>query len=130
MRIGEVASLTGIPASAIRYYETEGIIERPARDLNGYRRYTAAAIEKLLLVRDAQRLGFSLEIIRGLFLRDGRCSMSVTVMHISQRLEELERIEASLQTQRSELLNLRKTLEDSLRAGTEPVFDRNYWLAP
>ncbi|TKI03482.1 MerR family transcriptional regulator [Martelella alba] len=130
MKIGDVVRRTGIPASAIRYYEAQGMIERPVRDDNGYRHYGEAVVERLQLVRDAQQLGFSLETIRGLFLRDGSCSMSLTVAQIDIRLEELGRIENSLQSQRGKLLSLRQTLEASLRTGTQPVFDRLYKVRP
>ncbi|AHF77017.1 Transcriptional regulator, MerR family protein [Sodalis praecaptivus] len=126
MRIGKVARRTGIPASAIRYYETEGIIARPERDSNGYRRYDEATVAKLLLIKDAQRLGFSLETISGLFLQDGSCSLSLTVAQINERLKQLGQIEADLQRQRSELLILRDTLEDSLRTGIKPFSGRGY----
>lgn len=121
MKIGELAQRTGIPASAIRYYEEQGLIAAPTRDGNGYRHYGEAAIKRLLLVRNAQRLGFALETIKGLFLHDGSCSKSLTIEQIDIRLHELEHIEANLATQRQGLLALRGELEHSLRTGNEVV---------
>ena len=130
MKIGEVVRLTGIPASAIRYYETQGIIQAPGREGNGYRSYTSSAVEKLLMIRDSQRLGFTLETIRNLFLNDGSCSMSLTLEQIRLRLLELERIESGLKAQRTELIKLQKVLEDGLNKREIPPFEACYRISP
>jgi DNA-binding transcriptional MerR regulator len=121
MKIGELSQRTGIAASAIRYYEEQGLLEAPTRDANGYRHYSDAAVGRLELVRNAQRLGFALETIKGLFLNDGSCSKAQTVEQIDIRLEEVRQIEAGLAVQRAELLALRSKLEDSLRSGGDVV---------
>jgi DNA-binding transcriptional MerR regulator len=121
MKIGEVSKRTGVAASAIRYYEEQGLLEPSTRDANGYRHYAEAAVARLILVRDAQRLGFSLDTIRGLFLQDGSCSKSLTIAQIDIRMDEIQQIEASLAVQREGLLRLRDVLEESLRSGVPPV---------
>ena len=121
MKIGELAQRTGIAASAIRYYEEQGLLQAPTRDSNGYRHYGEAAVERLVLVRDAQRLGFTLEIIKSLFPNDGSCSKTLTIQQIDIRLEELRQLEAAIALQRQELLGLRDKLEYSLRTGIAPV---------
>ena len=121
MKIGEVSKRTGVAASAIRYYEEQGLLESSTRDGNGYRHYGEAAVARLILVRDAQRLGFSLETIRGLFLEDGSCSKSLTIEQIDIRMDEIRQIEASLTMQREGLLRLRHVLEESLRSGAPVV---------
>ncbi|MGY2325806.1 MerR family transcriptional regulator [Pseudomonas sp. SDT2931_S440] len=120
MKIGEIARRTGLAASAIRYYEEQGLLDAPTRDMNNYRHYSESAIERLEVVVHAQRLGFSLDTIRGLFLQDGSCSKSFTVEQINIRLQEIQQIEATLTVQREELLMLQRTLEESLRTGTAP----------
>lgn len=120
MKIGEVSKRTGVAASAIRYYEEQGLLEPSTRDANGYRHYAEAAVARLILVRDAQRLGFSLETIRGLFLQDGSCSKSLTIEQIDIRMDEIRQIEANLAMQREGLL-LRHVLEESLRSGAPVV---------
>ncbi|MGH2488491.1 MAG: MerR family DNA-binding transcriptional regulator, partial [Candidatus Limnocylindria bacterium] len=37
MRIGELASLTGLATSAVRYYEQLGLVPKPERTASGYR---------------------------------------------------------------------------------------------
>ncbi|MFN2509244.1 MAG: heavy metal-responsive transcriptional regulator [Chthoniobacterales bacterium] len=61
--IGDVAERTGLSAPTIRYYESIGLLTRPARSATGYRRYTENTVEELQFIRKAQALGFSLEEI-------------------------------------------------------------------
>ncbi|MEV3857413.1 MerR family transcriptional regulator [Streptomyces sp. NPDC050095] len=64
MRIGELATRTGLSRDAIRFYEKVGLVEGE-RLANGYRDFPAEAVPWLQYVRTAQALGFSLaEIAR------------------------------------------------------------------
>ena len=65
LTIGEVARRAGIRASAIRYYESTGVLPR-ARRTNGRRRYGAAVLSTLAIVRLAQQAGFSVSEIKTL----------------------------------------------------------------
>ena len=72
MKIGELASQAGLNASAIRYYEKTGLLSPPHR-VGGQRRYAADALNRVLLIRFASEMGFSLPEIK-IFLtgmRDG-----------------------------------------------------------
>jgi MerR family redox-sensitive transcriptional activator SoxR len=60
--IGEVAARTGLSISAIRYYETQGLVT-PIRNPGGQRRYLRSDIRRLSFVLIAQQLGFSIEQI-------------------------------------------------------------------
>ena len=63
MKIGQLASRTGVNASAIRYYEKLSLI--PASDrASGQRRYTDEAIYRVLLIRFARDMDFSLHEIK------------------------------------------------------------------
>lgn len=65
LSIGEVADRSGMAASRIRYYETRGLIDPPARS-SGKRRYQPRVLRRLAIIEAAQRVGFSLEEIRDL----------------------------------------------------------------
>lgn len=58
MKIGELAKLTGLATSRIRFYEASGLI-RSQRKANGYRDYAADTVWILELVTGAQGAGFS-----------------------------------------------------------------------
>lgn len=64
--IGRLAHETDIGVETIRFYEREGLLEEPARLRSGYRHYPRSAVERLLFIRQAKELGFSLAEIRDL----------------------------------------------------------------
>lgn len=65
LSIGVIAQRTGLRVSAIRYYESVGLIE-PARRISGRRVYDEAVFESIALVRLAQEAGFTVAEIRAL----------------------------------------------------------------
>ena len=63
LAIGEVARLSGKAPSAIRYYESIGLLAEPAR-ISGRRRYPAEVVRSLAVIDTAQRAGLALDEIR------------------------------------------------------------------
>jgi MerR family transcriptional regulator, redox-sensitive transcriptional activator SoxR len=66
MSIGEVARSAGVRPSALRYYESVGLLPRPGRE-NGRRRYEGEllreVLDRLAVVRVAQQAGFTISEI-------------------------------------------------------------------
>ncbi len=62
LTIGQVAKRTGLSVSAIRFYETQGLVT-PLRNVGGQRRFLPSDIRRLSFVLIAQQLGFPLEEI-------------------------------------------------------------------
>ena len=63
MKIGEVAKAAGVGIDAIRFYEREGLLPKPARQPSGYRDYAPEAVLDLRFIKRAKELGFSLREI-------------------------------------------------------------------
>lgn len=63
LTIGALSRRSGVAASALRYYEDEGLI-RSTRTRGGQRRYTRDTLRRIAFVRVAQRVGLTLEEIR------------------------------------------------------------------
>lgn len=63
LTIGEVARRAGLRPSALRYYESVGILSPPQR-VSGQRRYDATALQRIALIQLAQRAGFTIAEIR------------------------------------------------------------------
>src|SRR2546426_544720 len=61
--IGAVAERTGVAASALRYYEREGLVTSERSD-GGQRRYPREVLRRGAFIRTAQRVGLSLDEIR------------------------------------------------------------------
>ena len=71
MDINEVARASGVPASALRYYEEKGLIASVGR--RGLRRtFEPRVLERLALIALGRASGFSLEEIARMFAPDGR----------------------------------------------------------
>jgi MerR family redox-sensitive transcriptional activator SoxR len=66
MKIGELAKRGAVNPSAIRYYEKLGLLAPPDR-LNGQRRYPADALDRVLLIRFATEMDFTLAEIKLFF---------------------------------------------------------------
>jgi len=62
LAIGDLARRTGLSVSAIRFYETKGLV-RAARTGGNQRRFPRSAIRRLSFALIAQQLGLSLEEI-------------------------------------------------------------------
>lgn len=60
--IGELAEKAGIAPSAIRYYESIGLLPEPYR-VSGQRRYGDETLERLRFIATAQQAGFTLREI-------------------------------------------------------------------
>jgi DNA-binding transcriptional MerR regulator len=68
MTIGRVADAAALSIDTIRYYERQGLIDKPRRSLSGYRNYSEEVLDRLRFIADAKRLGFTLREIRELLL--------------------------------------------------------------
>src|SRR5207244_7019414 len=61
LTIGQVARRAGGGVETVRFYEREGLLERPARRGSGYREYGEDVVARLRFVRRAKELGFTLK---------------------------------------------------------------------
>ena len=106
MIIHELARQSGVSAKTIRYYESIGLLPRPARAENNYRQYTLADVERLQFIASARGLGFSLEDVSEILTaRDGGVPPCRRVLDtIAQRLDEIDQ-------RRADLLRLRDLLK-------------------
>ncbi|WP_354639508.1 redox-sensitive transcriptional activator SoxR [Kitasatospora camelliae] len=63
LTIGQLSTRSGLAASALRYYESLGLI-RAERTAGNQRRYPRATLRRIAFVRAAQQVGLSLEEAR------------------------------------------------------------------
>jgi len=106
MRPGELARLIGVSSDTLRHYERLGLLPKPPRTNGGYRVYPADARDRVLLIRRALRLGFSLEeLARILAVRDRgglpchetRKLAQTKLQEVNQRIKELAAMRRQLQ---------------------------------
>ena len=91
MTIGKVARSSGVSIDTVRYYERQGLIPAPPRKESGYRIYTEETIRRILFIKNAQELGFSLkEISELLALRvESRRSCNEVMGITQQKIDEV-----------------------------------------
>ncbi|ULR91074.1 redox-sensitive transcriptional activator SoxR [Comamonas sp. B21-038] len=110
--IGNIAKRSGVNASALRYYESLGLIES-VRSASGHRRYRRSALRRVAYIVFAQRLGFQLEEIAS--------QLEGLPKHHAPSGEEwrglsktwMARVDERIQ----ELTHLRKSLENCIGCG-------------
>ena len=101
----DVARVTGVSTDTLRHYERQGLLPAVARTDSGYRRYSPAAIERVLLIQRALVVGFSLAELKRVFnVRDrgGAPCRNVRAL-VGERLDELNRRIEQLVMLREEL---------------------------
>ena len=101
----DVARATGVSTDTLRHYERKGLLPGVARTGAGYRRYSAATVERVLLIQRALVVGFSLaDLKRVLGVRDrgGSPCQSVRAL-VGERLDGLNQRIKELLTLRDDL---------------------------
>ena len=102
LTIGKLARAAGVNVETIRYYQRIGLVEEPAKPLQGYRRYPASSADRIRFIKRGQELGFSLKEITDLLsLNDGDCDEVRTIAEhkhrvIQQRIDDLNAIQREL----------------------------------
>jgi MerR family redox-sensitive transcriptional activator SoxR len=109
MKIGELAARANLNASAIRYYEKLGLLAPPQR-LGGQRRYPSDALHRVLLIRFATDMGFTLSEIK-LFLSGLRDNTPVGPRWKKLATRKLHDVELNIVRS----LKLKSLLQDLLR---------------
>jgi DNA-binding transcriptional MerR regulator len=94
LSIGELSERTGVPTSALRYYDELGLV-RPAARAAGRRRYSASAVRDVGVVLFLREIGFSLAEI-GCFVAGERQGRRKLIDHkLAELAEQQHRIEVA-----------------------------------
>lgn len=105
MTRGVLAKQAGIGPETILYYERIGVLEEPRRSPAGHRLYETGDLARLLFIRRAIELGFSLEDVREMLSlrlqKVAGCSRverraARRLADVRGRIRELERVEQGL----------------------------------
>jgi MerR family transcriptional regulator, copper efflux regulator len=105
--IGEAATISGLSAKMIRHYEKIGLLAKANRTDGGYRLYNPQQLKVMGVIKQAKKLGFSLNqthSLVGLWQNPKRASREVKqlaeqhLVEINQKINELEQMKQALQT--------------------------------
>lgn len=106
LSIGEISVAAGIKVPTIRYYEGLGLVTAAMRTAGNQRRYSQQGLERLLFIRHARNLGFSLDAITRLIELNGPAQRDCSDIdklageHLAQvkdRISRLKKLEAELE---------------------------------
>jgi MerR family mercuric resistance operon transcriptional regulator len=103
LTIGKLANKANISVETVRYYERCGLIKRPVKPEIGYRQYEHELLQRLLFIRKAKTLGFSLDEIGNLLaLSESHCADVQSLARqklksIKARVKDLQRLEQVLE---------------------------------
>lgn len=112
MKIGELAKRTGMAASAIRFYESRGLLKVASRQANGYRDYPPEAVAVLTIISDAQQAGFSLDEIKQLLPADVSSWQHDELIAILQRkVADIEALQTRLAQNKAHIQSLIQLVE-------------------
>lgn len=101
LSIGQVAKKADVGIETLRFYERQGLIDHPPRNKSGYRQYTEDALKRVVFIKRAKELGFSLkEIAELLSLKvdpSTRCADVKTraekkIFHIEYKIRTLKKM--------------------------------------
>lgn len=111
MLIAKFASATGLSRDTIRFYVRKGLLQPTvdARGTNRYQDFDATQVERALLIREAQALGFTLREIAALSAEYARGDLS-----IARQIELMRERVAAADEQAVRLARLRRYFADKL----------------
>ncbi len=106
MTIGKIAKQAGVGVETIRFYEREGLLNKALRRQSGYRVFAPDVVGRILFIKKAKQLGFSLREIRELLSlridsratsKDLKKRVDAKIIEIDERLGDLKRMRSGLQ---------------------------------
>jgi DNA-binding transcriptional MerR regulator len=112
MKIGELAKRTGLTPSAIRFYESKGLLKSVERRSNGYREYPPEAAATLAVIINAQQTGFTLDEIKDVLPTDAAGWQHAGLMAtLRNKVADIEAMELRLAKNKAHLLALIDLIE-------------------
>lgn len=99
LKIGQMARAAGCTVKAVRFYEAQGLLPKPARSPSGYRLYTQGAVQRLQFIRRAKLIGLPLAKIGELVphLSEAECACAAVRPHLDRLVRaQLAETEAKL----------------------------------
>lgn len=118
LKIGALASRSGLSRDTIRFYEREALLPQTPRSSAGYRLYSSAVLERLHFIKQAQALGFSLAAIRDLLhgYQDPEACDRVRQL-FAQKIAELDQRMRDMQALRDTLSRYHAECQQALQDG-------------
>ena len=124
--IGKLSKETGLSVQTIRYYEQLGILPEPERTKSGYRNYSDNYGEYINFIKNAQKVGFSLDEIKTLVnLRSSKSALGKDVKKVIQgKIKEINEQIESLNTTKAYLESLNQSCSGKMTTAKCPIINK------
>ncbi|MBS1806621.1 MAG: heavy metal-responsive transcriptional regulator [Acidobacteria bacterium] len=117
LRIGELATRSGVSIDTVRYYERRNLLPRAVRSAGGFRLFPCESVERVRFIKQAQELGLSLDEIRRLLTTGG--------VQECQRVRDILRAKLTELDERMKMMrSFRRTLSQHLTACEKELNER------
>ncbi|WP_092605945.1 MerR family transcriptional regulator [Raineyella antarctica] len=116
MHIGVVAERTGLSLRTLRHYDEIGLVHPTGRTDGGFRLYSEADVERLLLIRRMKPLGFSLQEMQDLLTLTDALAAGEAPETALQELRRFESLAAERRADLSRKMQMADEFLDRLRA--------------
>jgi MerR family mercuric resistance operon transcriptional regulator len=119
--IGTLAKRGGVNVETIRYYQRRALLEEPLKPSGGFRHYPEESVKRVLFIKRAQTLGFTLEEIQGLLALDERKACMETRGIAAHKLELIVQKIADLSKMKKSLARLVRSCDASAAGAPCPI---------
>lgn len=105
LTIGKVAERAGVGIETVRFYEREGLLDKPTRSASGYRQFNDNVVKRLMFISRAKELGFTLKEIKELLslridpeicCEDVKSKADVKIADIENKIATLRKMKKAL----------------------------------
>lgn len=105
LKIGELAEHSDCAIETIRYYEREGLLQKPLRSTSNYRIYSDKHVERLVFIRHCRHLDMTLDEVRRLLkfceapqesCLEVNALLDDHIEHVAERIADLEALKKRL----------------------------------
>lgn len=117
MKIGQLASKSGVPASTIRFYEQKGLMPHAARRTSGYRIYDEQAVARLQSIKFSQSLGFALDDLPALIDQQGGWDHQQIMQRLNEKQQEITALLTQLTLKKQRITSLINQLSYTWQQG-------------
>jgi MerR family mercuric resistance operon transcriptional regulator len=121
LTIGILAKRGGVNVETIRYYQRRALLEEPSKPSGGFRRYPEESVKRVLFIKRAQTLGFTLEEIQSLLALDERKACLETREIAAHKLDLIAQKIADLSKMRKSLARLVRSCDASAAGAPCPI---------
>ena len=133
MKIGELASASGLAVETIRFYERESLLPAPQRTEGNYRIYTDSHAQRLGFIRQCRNLDMTLDEVRVLLRFKDTPQTDCTavdslldqhIVHVASRIQELQGLQKELLALRTQCAAPRAGAGCGIVQGLEQAAER------